>query len=288
MPNPPPTLEQLLRRKDIWRGHSQVFIRDTGVTTGYAPLDQALKDKGWPQGGLIELCSPNYDCDWWLLHPGLIKSTEDGSYMVLVAPPYVPYAPALRQIGIPLEQLLVVTPNSKADLIACMVEFGQSPACRGLLAWQQGFNLSYTELRKIHLACSEQAGLYALFRHQRHIRESSPASLRLSLTLMPDNLQIQIFKQKGKLYSQTINIPLPDFWQALPSHGELTDGTLTEDDHVSEESSHPSRAQSPRRIKTLRHTTLAYPEHTKHGFNPQAVISVNQAKMKRKRLKRHY
>ncbi len=227
-PNQKPTLEQLLRRGDVWRGHSQVFTPGEVVSTGHATLDPKLVGRGWPLGSLVEVCLPEafnrHGCfggEWPLLTPAIKIFCESGTFVTLLNPPALPFASGLIQLGIPLDQLLVTHAASRQDFIASFVELSRSRHCAALLAWQPRHYLNYTELRKCQLACAEQQGLYFLLRPHRSKNQSSPAPLRLLLQLQAENLRVDIFKQKGRFNSGEAVISLPPNWLPQTAHREL-------------------------------------------------------------------
>ena len=159
--------------------------------------------------------------EWLLLAPALRQIKE--GYTVLLNPPALPFAPGLIQAGIDLDRLLVVAAEKKADFLASFTELARADICTALMAWQPKHNLSYTELRKCQLACSEGKGLYLLFRPLSVRQQSSPAALRLRAQLHLRSLEIQIFKQKGSLNSAntSIHLPLPETWLPIAAHANL-------------------------------------------------------------------
>ena len=217
-------LESLLRRNDIWRGHSQLFVSGNAIKTGYDSLDKALVYKGWPEASLVEVGQSHFAGGWLLFIEAarqLLLQSQPSSMVVLVNPPALPYAAGLVQLGVPLDRLLILTPQNKADFIASFVEIAQSEACSMLLAWQPRQRLSYAELRKCQLATSDQRGLYVLFRHYGELKLSSPAPLRIKLSLQIESLRLDVIKQKGRLPSSSIFIPLPEFWYKTVSYKGL-------------------------------------------------------------------
>lgn len=223
-----PSLESLLRRGDVWRGHSQTFVASRSLDTGFTPLNAALLNQGWPEGCLVELGQPNFAASWVLFaEPAKLVSgaspTEDApqGIIALLNPPAMPYAVGLLQLGIPLERLLVVSAEEKSDFIACFVELARSPACAMVLSWQPKKKLSYTELRKCQLATHEQAGLYVLFRHHSAFSQSSPAALRIQMRMQEQSLKLEFVKQKGKLQSSEVVLDLPATWFDLPDYKNL-------------------------------------------------------------------
>ena len=119
---------------------------------------------------------------------------------------------------IPLDQLLIANCQNKQDFIACFMEFARAERCLTLLAWHNTYQLSYTELRKLQLACNEGSTLYVLFRPQSIKHQSSPAPLRVTLTPNKTMLQLNIFKQRGMLNTREVSLDLPKLW--CYDHGE--------------------------------------------------------------------
>lgn len=215
-------LAALLRRGDIWRGHSQSFIRQNGVDTGFENLNKALLHKGWPEACLIEYIQSDSTATWVLmLHAAKQVLRNSQGLMVMLNPPEMPYAPALLQMGLSTKQLIVVNTPSKSDFIACFVELSRAEACQVLLAWPPVQALSYAELRKCQLAATNQSGLYCLFRSPFALRSSSPAALRVQLELRADSLYITVLKQRGYLAERSLYVPLPDHWFPEPAYVDL-------------------------------------------------------------------
>ncbi|MFT5083637.1 MAG: protein ImuA [Lentisphaeria bacterium] len=219
-----PTLEQLLRRQDIWRGHSKVFIKQPSVATGHEGLDAVLQHKGWPKGCLIEVCQRYHACEWLLFHPGInALAAASNGHTVLINPPALPYLAGLQQMNIATQHLLVVQTTSAQEFITSFTELSKCTACCAVLAWQPKQALSYTELRKLQLSTQEQAGMYVIFRHVNAMAQSSPASLRLCVTPLEHSINVHIFKQKGKWHTFEVNLAAPPSWQAHPQYRDLSD-----------------------------------------------------------------
>lgn len=220
------SLEQLLQRQDIWRGHTQAPClkpKSHSLSTGFNAFDAALLHSGWPLGQLVEVCQPRLNhAEWLLLRPALQHNNGD-ELLVLLNPPFAPFAQGLIQAGVNLERLRVVECGNKADFLAGFIELTQASACHAVLAWQPQQPLTYTELRKCLLATHKGKGLYLLFRSEKTHNQSSPASLRLSLALTDYYLQVRIFKQRGMLTTtdKPLLLPLPRSWQPLTAHNKL-------------------------------------------------------------------
>lgn len=209
-----PTLEQLLQREDVWLGHSRRFSAGVALDTGHAELNPCLVQRGWPLAGLVEVCQPWMQGEWQLFTPALLQVS---GLIVLLNPPATPFSQALIQAGIDLERLLVVSAADKDHFLACFIELSRA-GVGALLAWQPRESLTYTELRKCHLAAQEASGLYVLFRTAAAQQQSSPAALRLYARRVPAGLEITAFKQTGHLQarqSRPVILPLPEQWQPV-------------------------------------------------------------------------
>ena len=228
----PPTLEQLLQRDDIWRGHGQKKTVRQVIDTGHSQLNNRLLNNGWPLGSLVEIYPPsmcqttNSGGEWLLLSPAVKRCLNNTStYAVLLNPPALPFAQGLSQLGITLEQLLIIRVKNKTDFIVSFVELARASSCSVIMAWQPKQALNYSELRKCQLATANGTGLYFMFRHTQAQQQSSPAALRLEVTLGKENLSLTLLKQRGQLQhnkTQPALIPLPKSWQALLPHPLLT------------------------------------------------------------------
>ncbi len=212
------SLEQLLQRDDMWLGPSQRFTTRAAVGTGYEPLNEGLLNRGWPIGSLVEVCQQGMQGEWQLFTPALLQMP---GLVVLLNPPAEPFGQAFIQAGIDLERLVVVTAAEKNHFIACFIELSRA-SMGAVLAWQPKESMTYTELRKCHLAAADGTGMSVMFRPSSAQQQSSPATLRVYAQIIPTGLEITVFKQKGHLQTQQakpIVLALPEKWKpALPYH----------------------------------------------------------------------
>lgn len=209
----PADLQQLLCRPDVWRGSSHCSVSQPALSTGHPPLDQVLQNGGWPKHSLVEVCQDRCHLEWQLLAP--ILQREDIQYTVLVNPPTRPFAPALRQLGVDLDRLVVVEAPGKSDFLRSFIELSRASAVGLVVGWQPRQSLSYTELRKCQLACIDGPGMYCLFRPATVLEQSSPASLRIRLDIQESDLRVTVIKQRGALRGKAdppVTLPLPRAW----------------------------------------------------------------------------
>src|SRR2546428_4603911 len=93
-------LEDILQRHLVWRGGAS-FSRAAVVPSGFSVLDGELPGGGWPTGGLTEILGLQQGIgELRLLPPALITPTTAGKRAIWLAPPHLPYAPALAAAGV--------------------------------------------------------------------------------------------------------------------------------------------------------------------------------------------
>jgi hypothetical protein len=196
-------LEQLLQHPRIWKA-GRANPRRRFQPSGFAALDEALGG-GWPLGQLIELLvEPCGIGELRLLLPALIALTgaaNGGKWVVLIAPPHIPYAPAFAGRGLDASCLLVVRCDHQADALWAVEQALHSHACVAVLAWSA--HGDERSMRRFQLAVegAAEAGaacLLVLFRPPRYARQRSPAVLRMrALPGAGGAIELRVLKTRG-------------------------------------------------------------------------------------------
>ncbi len=155
---------------------------------------------GWPTASLIEVLLDDTGLgEVQLFLPALVESQrqrgQDVPWLVWIAPPHEPYAPALAQQGIELGRLLVVRPGSATEALWAAEQALGSGVCAAVLLWLKGTDDRW--LRRLKLAAEAGGALGVLFRPERHRFESSPASLRLLMTQGEHEARLDLLKVQG-------------------------------------------------------------------------------------------
>lgn len=184
-------------------------------STGFAALDAELPGGGWPISGLTELllAAPGSG-ELRLLAPLLAQGLGHAGSLLCVAPPFLPYAPALQVLGWPLGRLLFIQPESSADAAWAAEQALRSGACSAVLWWQADARAPAaalaTALRRLHLAAQEgRCPLFALRPAGAHL-QSSPAPLRLLLEpAAQGQLAVTVFKRRGPAMAVPLLLTLP-------------------------------------------------------------------------------
>ncbi|MBS1189034.1 MAG: imuA [Rhodocyclaceae bacterium] len=189
-------LSDLLARGDIWRGDALAHLPRSGVASGYPELDDELPGGGWPPGEVTEiLVEKNGIGELSLLQPALANLSREGGWIALVAPPFLPHAPAWQAAGIDLGRLLVI--EAKEQAAWCCEQLLAGGGFAAVLAWL-GKDANARSLRRLQVAAEGGQTLACVWRPRAAAREASPASLRLMLSAAPEGLAVHILKRRGR------------------------------------------------------------------------------------------
>lgn len=176
-PAAPPDLDAMLSARTVWRAARAPAVADDGEPTGHAALDALLPQGGWPRAALTELLLPADGVgELSLLLPTLARLTQAGGIVALVAPPYLPYAPAWQAAGVDLRHLEIIEADARGALWAfeqCL----RSAACAAVLGWP--LQADAQALRRLQVAADSGDSLGFAFRDAKHAANPSPAALRM-------------------------------------------------------------------------------------------------------------
>src|ERR1700690_2302693 len=206
MPREEASLDCILADARVWKLKDASAAPARPVwSTGKSALDARLPGGGWPTASLIEVLLDDTGLgEVQLFLPALVEcqrrmgqggSAGDVSWLVWIAPPHEPYAPALAQQGIDLPRLLVVRPPSATEALWAAEQALSSGICGAVLLWLKGTDDRW--LRSLKLAAEAGGALGVLFRPERHRFESSPASLRLLMSQGRSSTHLSLLKVQG-------------------------------------------------------------------------------------------
>jgi hypothetical protein len=200
------TLEPLLKRSDLWRGDRGPATARSGVSTGHAALDQLLAGGGWPRGAVSEILADGPGAGGLgLLLPALAGLAGEGRWVVLVAPPFVPYPPALAAAGLDLGRLLSVRAPTQDAVLWALEQALRSGACGAALAWPDA--TKPVVLRRLQLAAEAGDALAVLFLPSAAAAQPSPAALRLGVRAEADGWGVAVLKQRGGWPAGPLRLP---------------------------------------------------------------------------------
>jgi cell division inhibitor SulA/protein ImuA len=191
---PQTALDTVLNHPAIWRGGSCARVATPSVPTGYAELDAVLPGGGWPTAVLTEIYAERPGIgELQIIMPALAQLTQAGRWLALVAPPYIPYAPALAIHGINLARLMVIRASKEDRLWAC----GQAlctAGCGAILVWID--DVPGHALRRLQLAVEGRDAMAMLFRPGHRIAPS-PAALKIHVGKKQDQTMVRVLKRRG-------------------------------------------------------------------------------------------
>ena len=193
-------LPDLLHQQVVWRGAAPRAATAAAVPTGFAALDRELPGGGWPTGALTEVLSRGEGIgELQLVLPALAALTAAGQRVAWLAPPHLPYAPALRAAGVHLEHLVVVRAPGRRDALWAAEQVLRARAFHALLAWLP--RAAYPELRRLAVGVQGGPCCALVFRPPPAASEASPAALRLALEPAfgpgAGRLAVRILKRRG-------------------------------------------------------------------------------------------
>ncbi|WP_078120946.1 translesion DNA synthesis-associated protein ImuA [Thiosocius teredinicola] len=197
-------LDELKRDGRLWQGRRNTLAADHVLPSGWAVLDELLGG-GWPRAALIEILSDGHQ-GLPLLLPLLADRRVAARWLVWIAPPYVPYAPALAARGIRVEQLLLVEDVSAEQSLWAGEQALKSGACGAVLLWPG--QLQTAQLRRLQLAAEQGDCPGILFRSPRAASQGSPAALRLRVRPAPLGLEVEVLKRRGAWGNARCVVPL--------------------------------------------------------------------------------
>ena len=194
------------RHPGIWRGSELARTRCPGIASGFAALDAELPGGGWPCGALSEILPQHEGIgELRILGPALAQLASRGKFIAWIAPPHLPYAPALAAAGIALERTVIVKTSRDGDSLWAAEQALRSAACGGVLAWPR--DIRYTQLRRLQFAAEDGRCLAVLFRPPRAAHEPTPAVLRIALATSAGGLALSLLKRRGAPLSRPIVLP---------------------------------------------------------------------------------
>ena len=197
----------------LWRG-KQASHGIAALATGHAALDTALPGNGWPQGAVTELVNDTPGCgELSLLLPLLAKFSQEGHWISMIDPPWIPCPSALHGHGLALEKLLLVRTKSRDESLWACEQIVRGISGGAALAWPAA--LSFGETRRLQLAAERTHKSVFLFRGGQAAHAPSPAALRLQLTADDGDLLVRVLKCRGQRPASSIRIRRTQLLQPL-------------------------------------------------------------------------
>lgn len=202
----PPAAREVPQHPALWRGGDLARMAVPGLSTGFAALDAVLPGGGWPVASITELMPAHEGIgELRLLGPALAALSREQRHLAWIAPPHLPYAPALAAAGIRTTQMVIVRTRSPREALWATEQALRSNACGAVLAWPSR-ETDYTALRRLQVAAEGSRALAFLFRSPKAASQPSPAVLRLVLDTDAGGLAVTVAKRRGAPLAQPVRI----------------------------------------------------------------------------------
>ena len=229
-----PALAGVLANPAIWRG-TDCAPEPAARASGFPALDAVLPGRGWPEGGLTEIVLAREGIgEIRLTLPALVRLQAGGRDIVWIAPPHVPYAPALAAAGIDPARLVIVRCRTAADALWAYEQALRAPECGASFAWL-GVQ-DDRSLRRLQVAARDSRTWGVLWRRPGQQAVAAAAPLRLALSPQDGKLAVRVLKRRGGDVAAPILVDVDRPCPALPdprtSAGRESDG--------------PSRGRTPK------------------------------------------
>jgi hypothetical protein len=196
------TLEQLARLCRNGREGPPPRVEPSGSTS----LDAVLPGGGWQAGTVVELMPTGEGIgELRLLMPTLAKITHSERHVAMIAPPYIPFAPALLRHGLRLEHFWIIRAQTAADILWSAEQTLRCKSFGAVLTWPM--TIRDREVRRLQLAAEAGSSIGFVYRPPSAALESSPAAVRLRLQAdAAGQLNIDIVKCRGARAGMSLGV----------------------------------------------------------------------------------
>lgn len=198
----------------LWLGHQLGRSGEQAVPSGFAALDAQLPGRGFPRRALTELLLPHAGIgEIRLLSACLAAQQQAGRLVMLFDPPAPLSAWALAQLGLDIDQLLVIDTRSRvipgADSLWALEQALRSGHVGAVVAWLPP-RLRAERLRRLQIAAHAHNGPAFVMREMAALQRPTAAPLRLALRAGgADRLSLAILKRRGPPLEAPLRLDLP-------------------------------------------------------------------------------
>lgn len=211
----------------LWLGHQLARDANVAVASGFAQLDAQLPGGGWPRRALTELLLAHPGVgEVRLLAPSLVQAQQAGRLVMLFDPPLALSAPALAQLGLEMDALLVVNTRTRAlpgaDSLWALEQALKSGHVGAVVAWRPP-RLRAERLRRLQLAAHAHDGPAFVLCEMSAAQRPTAAPLRLALRASgADALAVRVLKRRGPPLDAPLRLALPPMLSAAAMARSLT------------------------------------------------------------------
>ncbi|HET7595980.1 MAG TPA: translesion DNA synthesis-associated protein ImuA [Burkholderiales bacterium] len=191
----PPASSIVFSHPALWRGNACARVSVASVPTGFAELDVLLPGEGWPAEALTEVHVERPGIgELKLMMPALARLSAGERWLAFVAPPRIPYPPALAAHGVRLSHVMLIRAESAEMQIWAAEQALRSGSCGATLLWLD--RAPEPAVRRLQLAAEGSGALVVLFRGTR-AAPFACAALRIHLGKSDGRTIARILKRRG-------------------------------------------------------------------------------------------
>ncbi|MBB5020461.1 cell division inhibitor SulA [Chitinivorax tropicus] len=178
------------------------------ISSGFATLDRVLPGGGWQIGMVADVLRSPFGGEMALLLPLLATLTQQAKQVYLLAPPYIPYAPALQAAGVDLAHLIWLDPPTSQAGLWATEQIAREPG-GAIISWLTHAP-SDPQCQRLMRANELGQNVLILIRPLERQLTPTPFKLRLSVSPLPDGTEVQILKRQGAPVVQPIFLQRQD------------------------------------------------------------------------------
>lgn len=187
------SLSELNKHPHIWRAREQ-HKGETKFSLGYARLDKALNG-GVASTGLIRIASCTGVGELTLFKQVLCYQRTH-KMVVFINPPGVLQTPWLAELGLDLQQVLVVNTQNEQDSLWAAEQCLKSTACHCVVLWSNAVDAKAA--RRLQVAATHNDALCLLYTalNKNVLAQPLPISLDIALHHRAQQLSVDVRKQR--------------------------------------------------------------------------------------------
>ncbi|MEM7195144.1 MAG: translesion DNA synthesis-associated protein ImuA [Pseudomonadota bacterium] len=197
-----PSLDDILKNNPrVWRGYREQDKTHNSIDSGFEALNRILPSHGWPPQSLIELNVRQWGQGELSVLLPLMRHLQQERQLVWIAPPHIPYAPALQQSGLSLQQLTVIgrpchssssTELSPQNIWWAAEKVLRHPDCGAVLLWPA--SMDPRQVQRLQSIAGEQQAIAIILTTDTVI--DTAVSLRLQIQRDSEHITISITKSR--------------------------------------------------------------------------------------------
>lgn len=209
---------------DAWRARRPGV--DAGIiATGFSELDALLPGGGWPRGAVTEIGIARQSVGALrLLLPVLAQLSHENRWLGWVAPPHIPYSPALAAAGVDVSRVLLVHPSARQDGLRAVEQCLRAGTCGAVLAWPMLGDPGVMPRLQRAACAGDSTGF--MFCPQQLATRPSAAALRIRLDTHSDgNLSVSLLRRRSGRPAGTVYLDTSLSQHCLGTHAPAATGS---------------------------------------------------------------